>query len=75
MEVHVYTNPGWFSCRTFEEFLTSNGVQYEHHDLATDQPARDYLENKGVKAVPVTVIDDDEVIIGYYPRKLIPALN
>ena len=75
MEVHVYTNPGWFSCRTLEEFLTSNGVQYEHHDLATDQPARDYLENKGVKAVPVTVIDDDEVIIGYYPRKLIPALN
>ena len=25
--------------------------------------------------MPVTVIDDDEVIIGYYPRKLIPALN
>jgi len=58
-----------------EEFLSSNGVQYEHHDLATDEPARDYLESKGVKAVPVTVIDDDEVIIGYYPRKLIPALN
>jgi uncharacterized damage-inducible protein DinB len=25
--------------------------------------------------LPVTIIDDDEVIIGYYPRKLIPALK
>lgn len=25
--------------------------------------------------MPVTIIDDDEVIIGYYPRKLIPALK
>jgi len=25
--------------------------------------------------VPVTIIDDAEVIIGYYPKKLIPALN
>jgi len=25
--------------------------------------------------LPVTIIDDRDVIIGYYPRKLIPALN
>ena len=25
--------------------------------------------------MPVTIIDDRDVIIGYYPRKLIPALN
>ena len=33
------------------------------------------MKSRGIKAVPVTVIDNDEVIIGYYPRKLIPALN
>jgi uncharacterized damage-inducible protein DinB/glutaredoxin len=58
-----------------EEFLTSNGVQYEHHDLATDEPARDYLRLRGIKSLPVTIVDDEEVIIGYYPKKLIPALN
>jgi uncharacterized damage-inducible protein DinB len=26
-------------------------------------------------SLPVTIIDDDEVIIGYYPKKLIPALK
>ncbi|MFQ6026686.1 MAG: DinB family protein [Dehalococcoidia bacterium] len=58
-----------------EEFLSSNGVQYEHHDIATDAPARQDLEQRGIKAAPVTIIDGREVIIGYYPKKLIPALN
>ena len=58
-----------------EEFLSSNGVRYEHHDLATDAPAVEYLKTRGIKSVPVTIIDEDTVIIGYYPKKLIPALN
>ena len=58
-----------------EEFLTSNDVQYEHHDLAADEPARDYLKTRGIKSLPVTIIDEEEAIIGYYPKKLIPALN
>tara|TARA_B110000014_G_C20074850_1_gene560953 strand:+ start:847 stop:1482 length:636 start_codon:yes stop_codon:yes gene_type:complete len=33
------------------------------------------LESRGIKAAPVTIIDGTEVIIGYYPKKLIPALN
>ena len=58
-----------------EEFLSSNGVQYVHHDLATDQAAVQQLRELGIKSVPVTIIDDDEVIIGYYPKKLVPALK
>lgn len=75
MKVQVYTHPGWFSCRTLEEFLSSNGVRYEHHDVATDEAAREYLASRGINAKPVTIIDDDTVIIGYYPKKLIPALQ
>ncbi|PKB63881.1 MAG: hypothetical protein BZY80_05005 [SAR202 cluster bacterium Io17-Chloro-G2] len=58
-----------------EEFLSSNGVRYEHHDLATDAPSVEYLRNRGIKSVPVTIIDEDTVIIGYYPKKLVPALD
>ena len=57
-----------------EEFLTSNGVQYEHHDIASEPAAQQFLESKGVKSAPVTVIDD-EIIIGYFPRKLIATLK
>ncbi len=41
----------------------------------TDDPARHDLESRGIKSAPVTIIDGKEVIIGYYPKKLIPALN
>ena len=58
-----------------EEFLKSNGVQYEHHNVLEDQPALEHLRSRGIKTLPVTIIDDDEVIIGYFPKKLIPALK
>ena len=35
----------------------------------------EYLRRRNIKSVPVTIVDDDDVIIGYYPKKLIPALN
>jgi uncharacterized damage-inducible protein DinB len=43
--------------------------------VAVDEAARAYLHSRGITALPVTIIDDDEVIIGYYPKKLIPALK
>jgi hypothetical protein len=43
--------------------------------VASDEAARDYLKSRGIASLPVTIIDDDEVIIGYYPKKLIPALK
>ena len=58
-----------------EEFLKSNGVQYEHHNVLEDQQAVEDLRRRGIKSLPVTIIDDEEVIIGYFPKKLIPALK
>jgi uncharacterized damage-inducible protein DinB len=43
--------------------------------VASDEAAREYLKTRGILSLPVTIIDDDEVIIGYYPRKLKPALK
>ena len=43
--------------------------------MATDEAARAYLQRRGITALPVTIIDDDEVIIGFYPKKLVPALK
>ncbi len=43
--------------------------------MATDEAAREYLQSRGITALPVTIVDDDNVIIGYHPRKLAPALH
>ena len=58
-----------------EEFLSSHGVLYEHHNLLTDTQAVEDLRRRGIKSLPVTIVDDTEVIIGYYPKKLILALK
>ncbi len=58
-----------------EELLKSNGVQYEHHNVLEDQEALEDLRSRGIKSLPVTIIDDQEVIIGYFQKKLIPALK
>ena len=33
------------------------------------------MKGLGIKSVPVTIIDSEQVIIGYYPKKLVPALK
>ncbi len=43
--------------------------------MLEDQQAMEDLRSRGIKALPVTIIDDTEVIIGYFPKKLIPAFN
>ena len=50
-------------------------MRYAHHDVASDEAARTSLHSRGMTALPVTIMDDDEVIIGYDPKKLIPALR
>ena len=55
--------------------MKSNGVQYEHHNVLEDKQALEDLRSRGIKALPVTIIDDTEIIIGYFPKKLIPALK
>jgi len=40
-----------------------------------DHQAMEDLNNRGIKALPVTIIDNKEVIIGYFPKKLIPAFK
>ncbi|MBE0446660.1 MAG: NrdH-redoxin [Actinobacteria bacterium] len=64
--VKVYTTPACAYCSLLKRFLAETNVEYEEIDLAAD-PGRvnELVEVSGQLGVPVTVIDGQEVIIGY----------
>ena len=55
--------------------MKTHGVDYTHFDLASDKDAAALIESKGIKSAPITIVDDSEVIIGFYPKKLIATLD
>jgi len=43
--------------------------------VLSDHGAREDLKKRGIKSIPVTIVDGSDVIIGYYPKKLVQSLK
>ena len=50
-------------------------MEFQNHDVLNDEASREFLKCRGIKALPVTIVDDEKVVIGYYPRKLVEVLE
>ena len=50
-------------------------MEFQNHDVLNDEASREFLKGRGIKALPVTIVDDEKVVIGYYPRKLVEVLE
>ena len=57
-------------CRRTEEFLRAKGVEYTAKNVADDEEAFAELEQMGMMATPVTVIDGEEMVVGFDPKQL-----
>ena len=57
-------------CRKTEEFLRARGVEYITKNIVEDEEAFAELEQMGTMATPVTVIGDEEIIVGFDRKKL-----
>jgi len=79
--VFLYTlsTCGW--CKKLKQFLVENDVEYEYFDVNTagkddKRQAIEDLRKRNLRiAFPVTIIDDDIIIIGYRPEALSEALG
>ena len=80
-KVFLYTlsTCGW--CKKLKQFLVENDVEYEYFDVNTagkddKRQAIEDLRKRNLRiSFPVTIIDDDIVIIGYRPEALSEALG
>ena len=57
-----------------KEFLSRKGIEYEVKDVHSDETAQMELSNLGFTAIPVTIIDDGEPILGADFKKIEAAL-
>ena len=69
-KVTIYSTPTCVYCKMAKEFFRNNNVQYEEHNVAEDDRAREEMVNKSHQ-LGVPVIDvDGEIIVGFNKQEL-----
>ena len=56
-------------------FLSQKGVEYDVRDIQSDESAQAELMEMGFTAIPVTVIDDQDPILGANLKAIESALS
>jgi glutaredoxin-like protein NrdH len=69
MAVTVYTKPSCVQCTATYRALDNKGIQYEVHDVSTDDAALEHVKSLGYMQAPVVVTDDDHWS-GFRPDKI-----
>lgn len=70
----IYTLPGCVYCKTVKTFLSEHNVPYEEINLEIDKKGQKFMDSRGYTALPVTVINGQE-ISGYLIEKIKEALT
>jgi glutaredoxin len=54
-----------------KEYLSQKGIPYEDHDVAADRAAaKEMIEKSKQMAVPVIIIDDKDIVVGFNQVRL-----
>ena len=65
-KVEIYSTPNCHFCQMAKEYFAEQGVEYTNYDVATDAEKRmEMVEKTGQMGVPVIVIDDMDIIVGF----------
>lgn len=72
--VTIYTSKTWPHCVTAKQYLSEKGIEYTEKNVQTDPSARKELMQKGIMAVPVIVVDGED-IVGFNKARLDELLS
>ena len=74
--VVIYSTPTRPHCIDAKEYLKKHKVEFRDIDVSQDREALDEMVQKsGQMGVPVIIIDDETVIVGFDREKLKKALE
>ena len=75
-KVEIYSTASCHFCHMAKEFFKVNNVPFTDYNVGTDmEKRREMIDKSGQMGVPVIVIDDDKVIVGFDQPKLANLLG
>ncbi len=75
-KVEIYSTPACHFCHMAKEFFKQNGVAFQDYNVGADTAKRaEMMEITGQMGVPVIVIDQKDVVIGFDQKQLSKLLE
>jgi len=70
-KVEIYSTESCHFCHMAKEYFKEHNVPFTDYNVGTDTAKRtEMIEKSGQMGVPVIVVDDKDVIIGFNEKKL-----
>jgi len=65
-KVVIYSTPTCPYCKRAKDYLSRKGIPYTDINVAQDrEKAKEMIQRSGQMGVPVIIIDDNEIIVGF----------
>ncbi len=65
-KVVVYSTPTCPYCKTAKDYLSRKGIPYTDINVAEDrEKAKEMIQKSGQMGVPVIIIGDNEIVVGF----------
>jgi glutaredoxin 3 len=75
-KVEIFSTASCHFCHMAKEFFTEHNVPFTDYNVGTDTVKRtEMLEKSGQMGVPVIIIDDRDVVIGFDKKALSKLLE
>jgi len=75
-KVEIYSTESCHFCRMAKEFFAANNISFTDYNVGTDTTKRaEMIEKSGQMGVPVIVIDDKDIVVGFDKNALIKLLG
>lgn len=66
----IYTSDQCPACEATKQFLDNNKVDYAEKNINENEEYRDELIEMGYSSIPVTILENEDVILGFDLQKL-----
>jgi len=75
-KVEIYSTPTCHFCHMAKEYFTANNIPFTDYNVASDTAKRsEMLDKSGQMGVPVIIIDNKDVIVGFDQEHLASLLD